>query len=347
MAAPTDPFWSKGWPVRFDDYVWRCLYDPDFGFYSSGRGHAGRRDGDFITSPEVGPLFGAVLAKALDHWWRQAGCPEPFVVVDAGAGPGVLTRSLERAEPDCSAVWDLREVDPAPTTERLEASLLRQSSSAAPVGDVVIANELLDNMPPRIVELGLDGNWSEVWVQPPQQHADHAGFQDGEEVLVRIDGPPSPLENILPAAPSPGRWPVYSRARQWIEDCMRGGTGRLLVFDYGDPDTATLAERGGWLRTYRAHQRSSDPYVDPGSQDITVDIGFDQLPRPSALEPQAEFLRSFGIDELTAAGRDYWQANAARPDLRALEMRSRSSEAASLLDPQGLGSWLVAQWEAS
>ena len=47
---------------RFDHYVDRCLYDPTDGFYAT-RGEAGGSRGDFVTSPEVGPLFGAVVAR--------------------------------------------------------------------------------------------------------------------------------------------------------------------------------------------------------------------------------------------------------------------------------------------
>ena len=61
-------------------------------------GRAGRR-GDFITSPEVGPLFGAVVARALDAWWAEAGEPDVFTVVEAGAGPGTLARSVLAAAP--------------------------------------------------------------------------------------------------------------------------------------------------------------------------------------------------------------------------------------------------------
>ena len=76
-----------------------ALYDPEDGFYASG-GSAGRR-GDFLTAPEVGPLYGAVLARALDTWWAELGRPDPFVVVEAGAGPGTLARSVLAAAPAC------------------------------------------------------------------------------------------------------------------------------------------------------------------------------------------------------------------------------------------------------
>ena len=85
-------------PVPFDAFMASALYGPT-GFYSAG-GRAGRR-GDFLTSPEVGPLFGAVVARFLDAEWARLGRPEPFVVVDAGAGPGTLARSVLAAEPEC------------------------------------------------------------------------------------------------------------------------------------------------------------------------------------------------------------------------------------------------------
>ncbi|MDQ3293516.1 MAG: SAM-dependent methyltransferase, partial [Actinomycetota bacterium] len=75
-------------PLPYSAFVEWALYDDEIGFYGGGSGSAGRREGDFLTSPEVGPLFGAVLARAVDGWWRALGEPDPFVVVEAGAGPG-------------------------------------------------------------------------------------------------------------------------------------------------------------------------------------------------------------------------------------------------------------------
>src|SRR5687768_913076 len=84
-------------PIPFREVVELALYDPAGGFYATG-GRAGRR-GDFLTSPEVGPLFGAVVARALDTWWDEARSPDPFVVVEAGAGVGTLARSVLGAAP--------------------------------------------------------------------------------------------------------------------------------------------------------------------------------------------------------------------------------------------------------
>src|SRR5690242_21647066 len=72
----------------------------DGGFFASGHG-AGRGGRDFMTSPETGPLFGVCVARALDRMWRALDEPDPFLVVEAGAGSGRLAREILRAEPDC------------------------------------------------------------------------------------------------------------------------------------------------------------------------------------------------------------------------------------------------------
>lgn len=313
---------------RFDDYMHRCLYG-DRGFYTIGRGVAGRRTGDFITSPEVGPLFGAVLARWLDVQWVDLGRPEPFRVFDAGTGPGTLLRSLDQARPECSVAWELIGVDPADGTE-LPTDL---------DGAVIVANELLDNLVVRLVERR-DAGWFEVWVDSDGQRP--------TEVLEPLDADDTlRLPTSVAALPAGVRSPWHDAGARWVDDVLGRGAVTVLVFDYGTPTTAELVDRGGWLRTYRQHQRGEDPYVGAGTADITVDVAFDQLPGSPALSTQADFLHAHGIDDLVAEGRRFWTANAARPDLRALMMRSRISEADALLDPDGLGAWIVACWSRS
>lgn len=322
---------------RFDEYMERCLYDEADGFYAR-HGNAGGRRGDFVTSPEVGPLFGAVLARALDGWWRELGEPSAFTVVEAGAGRGALAASILAAEPECGVALRYVTVE---RSERLRAeqrrllgdrvevaATLDEVDDGAPVVGVILANELLDNLPFRLFVADA-GGWGEVVVV------------DGAAVVAPArDAPP------LPDAPPGTRLPWCERAAAWVADAIgRVAAGRVVVVDYGVRTTDELIGRE-WLRTYRDHQRGGDPFEAPGRCDITADVPFDQLPSGAAIATQAEFLRRWGIDELVEEGRATWSERAHVADLAALRARSRVAEADALTDPGGLGGFLVAQWTA-
>ena len=316
-----------------------ALYGPD-GFYNIG-GRAGRR-GDFITSPEVGPLFGMVVARALDAWWREQGCPDDFRVYEVGAGPGTLARSVIAAAPDFldgdGSRYVCVEVGAAQRAAHPEGVT---STDVLPEGrlcGVVIANELLDNLPFRL--LVFDGTWRESWVA-----STGAGFQ---EVLRPLDTQPG---FALPARPAHGaRVPWQQAAGEWLRDVASRLDGRLVLFDYAVQFTGELANRPwrDWLRTYSAHQKGVHYLRDVGLQDITNDVCIDQLIAacgiPHAVRSQSQWLQLWGIDELVAEGRRVWEAEASRPSLAAMRMRSRVSEAEALLDPNGLGAFTVIEY---
>ena len=96
----------RGGPIRFGAFVDAALYGPG-GFFARGAG-AGRAGSDFVTSPEVGPLFGACVARALDAEWERQGRPDPFVVIEAGAGNGRLAREVFARGADLRAGAALR-----------------------------------------------------------------------------------------------------------------------------------------------------------------------------------------------------------------------------------------------
>lgn len=296
----------------------RALYGPD-GFYETG-GAAGRR-GDFLTSPEVGPLFAEVLLRAFDSW-----CTPPYRVVEVGAGTGTLARHLLRLRPDL----DLVLVERSAALRAHHRDLPVESRADLPPGlidGVIFGNELLDNLPFDLLEHRHDG-WVEV------------GVVDGNESYA-------PVADLGYDAPVGGRVPIQHHASAFVHDALgRLRAGKVVLIDYADT-TASLARRPwtDWVRTYRSHQRGSHPLDRPGSQDITVEVAVDQLdPSPTADTSQAEFLRRHGVDDLAAAARAEWEERAAIGDLQALKARSRLSEAAALTDPTGLGSFRVLEW---
>ena len=263
-------------PLPFDQVVELALYDPENGFYSQG-GAAGRRRGDFITSPEVGPLFGTVLARAYDRWWRDLGEPDPFIVVDCGAGIGTLANGVRLAAPECLAALTYVLVEQSPALRAHHGDHLSLSAPELALGPqgsddldeparaergtgprfvsldsmpalsivgVVTANELLDNLPFAVVERA-DAEWFEVRV------ALDADQQDLIEQLV-----PAPerlareAEALVPGAADGARFPIQTRATTWLRNALAQVDRR--------------ARGGHRLRVDHARtRRSTEPRVAP------------------------------------------------------------------------------------
>jgi SAM-dependent MidA family methyltransferase len=309
-----------------------ALYHPELGFYEAGGG-AGRA-GDFLTSPEVGPLFGAVLARALDTWWRELGEPPAFTVVEAGAGRGALAKAVLAAEPACRPALRYVAVERSAALRRQHPAGVESVAAmpAEPFTGVVLANELLDNLPFGLLELRPDG-WAEVRVTSSLT-----------ELAVPVG---EPFEaRLAPDAEVGARVPVQRAARRWVAEALaRVERGRVVVVDYADT-TPSLARRPwtDWVRTYRGHGRGRSPLADLGLQDVTCEVAVDQLPAPASDTSQVEFLRAHGVDDLAGEARRAWEERAHIGDLRALTARSRAHEAAALTDDTGLGAFRVLEW---
>lgn len=284
----------------------------------------------------MGPLFGAVIARALDRWWEQLDRPDRFEVVEAGAGRGALARAILAAEPECRAALDLTLVERshALRTEHPDGVTSRPDLPGRIEVGVFLANELLDNLPFRVIERTTEG-WRDVFVDV-----------DVDGRLVERLGPPAGTADG--DGPIGARVPVQTTARTWVESARsRLGAGAVVAIDYAST-TAELAQLPdvGWLRTYRRQQRGGGVLDQPGAQDLTTDVCIDQLPPPDATVDQASFLRRHGIDELVDDARRIWEERAHLGDLTALRARSRVTEADALVDPSGLGRFVVMLWNA-
>jgi SAM-dependent MidA family methyltransferase len=323
---------SLGRPLQFDEYLTVVLYGAH-GFYTTG-GQAGRR-GDFITSPEVGPLFGTVLARWIDAEHERLGRPADFTVVEVGAGPGTLARAVLSEAPQWTGRYVAVELAAAQRAQHPDGVRSTDRLPDDPVVGVVIANELLDNLPFRLAVY--DGGWREAFVSV-----------DADGALTEVLGAAPTKWSWLPAHAVHGaRVPVQEAASGWVDAARRSLTvGSVLAVDYCTARTAVVAATPWrhWLRTYRGHERGEHYLRRPGEQDITAQVCLDQLPEPTSTRSQAQFLQLWGIDDLVARGIEAWNQNAARPNVHALRMRSRVREAESLLDPSGLGGFVVMEW---
>jgi SAM-dependent MidA family methyltransferase len=203
------------------------------------------------------------------------------------------------------------------------------------INGVILANELLDNLPFGLFVF--DGAWLEAFV-----------VQTPNGVFVEVLQNPSALPAVLPQTAALGsRVPIQDDASRWVENALSLiERGSLLMFDYCTDTTAAVAAMPWreWLRTYKDHERGGHYLLEPGTQDITAQVVLDQLPTGFVALTQAQFLRQWGIDELVLEGNAYWQNLAGAPDVAAIKMRSRATEAQSLLAPGGLGGFTALEW---
>ena len=319
----------------FNEFMNDALYGEN-GFYIRGN-KAGRRGGDFITSPEVGPLFGTVISEYLDDRWEKLGSPSKFDVVECGAGPGTLARSILAAKPRCLQALSYVAVEVSAEQRALHPKGVesRETMPDHAINGVILANELLDNLPFRLFVF--DGTWMEAFV---------AQTPDG--AFVEVLHKPKALPTVLPQAAALGsRVPIQDAACAWVNNALSLiERGSLLLFDYCTDTTAAVAAMPWreWLRTYKDHERGGHYLLVPGSQDITAQVVFDQLPAGFNAMTQVQFLQQWGIDELVLEGNAYWENLSGAPDVAAIKMRSRATEVQSLLAPGGIGGFTALEW---
>jgi SAM-dependent MidA family methyltransferase len=200
---------------------------------------------------------------------------------------------------------------------------------------VVLANELLDNLPFRLFVF--DGAWMEAFV---------AQTPDGK--FVEVLHKPEELPSALPETAALGsRVPIQDAASAWVGSALSSiERGRLVLFDYCSATTSEVAALPWreWLRTYKEHERGGHYLLEPGSQDITAQVVLDQLPDGCEAMPQAQFLSQWGIDEFVREGVAYWENMTGTPDITALKMRSRVAEREALTETAGLGGLTCMTW---
>lgn len=315
-------------PITFAAFMEAALYDPREGFYA---GVPVGPDGHFVTSPHVSGAFGALLARQLGECWDLLGRPDPFRVVEVGAGDGTLARVIlaEAAPvPELAAAVRYGAVERSPgarvalknagieTRERLEAP-----------AHVILANELLDNLPfHRLRER--DGEVVEVLVG-----------MEGDR-LVEVEGPPSPeaLTALGPTAIGPGQERSVSAAALGfigsIAEALRAGYA--FLFDYGIGEDGPPAEPHAYLR----HRVTGNLLADPGSRDLTAAV---DLPAVAA-EARRLGLQVWGPitqrEALLGLGMRRW-IQRARREQRQAEERGNHREAARWFSERSRASILV------
>jgi SAM-dependent MidA family methyltransferase len=332
-------------PLTFARFMQRALYEPGLGYYASSTERPARR-GDFLTAPELHPVFGHTLARQLHEMWQRLGEPDHFRLREYGAGSGALVVALlEGLHRLASPVLDrlaYQPLDlPAQTalitrrlTERGYGAILQPASG--PLVGCVLANEFVDALPVQRVEVR-EGRLRELYVD---------WHDDG---LVEHWGEPS-SEALADWFREAGvelaegqRAEVNLAMFDWLAEVGADlEQGYLLVIDYGaEPaDLYGPRRRNGTLRAFRDQHVSDDVLRGVGRQDLTAHVDLAALRRGAqraglglvGQTAQASFLLGSGLEEAVSEERaragDSWE--------EALALRSA---VARLLDPRALGGY--------
>lgn len=284
-----------GW-MRFERFMELALYAPGLGYYSGGRRviGAGPQDGsDFVTAPELTPLFGQVVATQLRQALDATGTNE---IWEFGAGTGALAEQLlgelgERIER--YTIVDLSGTLRDRQHQRLEKehpSLVHKVVWADSLPDalegVIVGNEVLDAMPVHL--MSWDGQrWLErgVGLAGPEDAPDQASSGDTPDTSPRfvwLDRPAP--EGVRPPTERtdseyvPGTvTETHGQAEAFVATLAERMTrGAAFFLDYGFPEGEYYHPQrtGGTLMCHHLHQSDPDPLVKVGEKDITSHVNF-------------------------------------------------------------------------
>ena len=308
---------AGGW-IPFHRYMELALYAPDLGYYSSGTQKFGK-GGDFITAPELTPLFGQTLAAQVAEIMRAS---HP-AVIEAGAGSGVLAADLlsELDRLDClpetygilelSAQLRARQQQTlAALDSRLTSRVVWLDAPPETFSGVLVGNEVLDAIPTHVIamrggelfERGVvcSGAGAFAWTDRPAR----GRVLEAAQKL--------PLPTGLGVESGAGFvTEINLAAAAWIADWgARLRCGVLLLFDYGTPcdEFYSPARARGTLMCHYSHRAHEDPFLWPGLNDITSSVdftamaeaGFDAGLDVLGYTNQGQFLLNCGLSECLA-----------------------------------------------
>jgi len=311
---------ASGCGIPFSRFMERALYTPGLGYYSAGA-HKFGAGGDFVTAPELGPLFAQCIAQALAPVLRSLGSQAEFLEIGGGSGRFAAAALTHLAALDALPARysmlepsaDLRERQQALLRECLPVELGARVNwldgpPSAPWNGVVFANEVIDALP--ATRFAIDGRAvleEYVVLDGPSFNTILRPADAMLTAAVRH------LERQLDAPLADGyRSEVLAQLPYWIKavtgPLQRGG---LLFIDYGYPRREYYHPQRtqGTLRAFYRHQVSDDIFARVGVQDLTASVDFTALAEAgthagfdfAGYSTQANFLFGNGLEARLAA----------------------------------------------
>jgi SAM-dependent MidA family methyltransferase len=301
--------------LSFRDFVELALYHPELGYYAQAQSPVGK-GGDYVTSPLLSPVFGFAIGKLIHDFMGRVG-DEPSQIVDIGCGDGELIRGV------AGGWWGMGASPHSPTPDtRLPTPAFigidRNLGRAVPDRNInymrtveelppalgarlILSNELFDALPfARLVQRGEELH--ELWVTERDGALDWTEHEAGSAYADYFAARGIRLDDGQFADVSLEWEALYA------DLCRAVPRGLIVTFDYGLPESKLFRgrmRRFGTAAAYSQQRVSRDLLANPGGQDLTAHINFDDLIRAGEgqgfetlfFDVQAKFLLALGAAE--------------------------------------------------
>jgi SAM-dependent MidA family methyltransferase len=258
-----------GW-IGFDRFMALALYAPGLGYYANEApkfGHMPSSGSDFVTAPELTPLFGQTLAVQLGEALEHTGTDTLW---EFGAGSGALALQLLDALGERVARYRIVDLSGSlharqrTTLDRHGAKVEWLSELPDAMEGVVIGNEVLDAMPVQLLAR-VGGAWFERGVV---RHGSGFAWEDRPTALR----PPLAIEGVHDYLTE-----IHPQARAFVATLAdRLKRGAAFFIDYGFPEAEYYHPQRhmGTVMCHRGHRADADPLADVGAKDITAHVDF-------------------------------------------------------------------------
>jgi len=312
---------NNGGSISFEQYMQMALYEPGLGYYSAGSSKFGEQ-GDFVTAPEISPLFSRCIARQCQQVLSEIFSSSIFEL-----GPGTGTMAID-------IMLELKRNNSLPETYYLlePSADLRQRQQLniknvipqleerfvwldrlpeEKIKGVILANEVIDAMP--VIRIVIDNEIEEYAVACDSGANDQVRFQwvkkgiDQKlksEIQVMLDMLREPI-------PTPYTTEINCNIKPWLNslnDVLEEGL--ILISDYGYPRQEYFhpQRHAGTLICHYRHHAHDDPFLYPGLQDITASVDFTTVAEAAAdaglhvsgFTTQAHFLIASGLDQFVS-----------------------------------------------
>ena len=230
--------------------------------------------GDFITAPEISQIFGELVGLWLTDIWIRAGRPMPVHYVELGPGRGTLARDVLRTMKRFELEPEVHLIETSLALKDIQLAAVPQArwhddlSTVPQTGAVLlVANEFLDALPVRQL-VRTETGWRERMVAFFQDRFVPVAGQQPMDAAVPEERLEAPVGTIIETCPG-----AAATVQETARRLARQG-GAALFIDYGHTDCPD----GSTLQAVRAHEKV-DPFVDPGTADLTALVDFGTLAR--------------------------------------------------------------------